>query len=107
MHLAATEVIYQDLTFYGHKGFSETNKEKWDVAMSLGEDGRKQIKGNNLEYYFSAIERSKRKNVWLSSKKEMTNGWPKLILLSLVKNQPIITANGFMFVNMKLTTGDR
>ena len=63
MHLAATEVIYQDLTFYNHKEFSETNKEKWNVAMSLGEEGRKQIKGNNLEYYLSALKEVREKTL--------------------------------------------
>jgi len=63
MHLAATEVIYQDLTFYGHEGFSETNKEKWNVPMSLGDEGRKQIKGNNLEYYLSALKEVREKTL--------------------------------------------
>lgn len=63
MHLAATEVIYQDLTFYGHNGFSETNKEKWNVAMSLGDEGRKQIKGHHLEYYLSALKEIREKTL--------------------------------------------
>ncbi|HTE12582.1 MAG TPA: hypothetical protein VK645_16480, partial [Chitinophagaceae bacterium] len=50
-HLAATETIYQDLTFYDLKDFSDANKKKWNVAMELGEEARKQIKANNLDYY--------------------------------------------------------
>lgn len=64
LHLAATEVIYQDLTFYGEKnGFSKENKKKWDVAMSLGEEGRKQIKGNDLNYYFNALAEVREKTL--------------------------------------------
>ena len=63
LHLAATDVIYQDKTFYGvPKGFSEANK-KWIVPMSLGEEARKQIKGNNLEYYLSALQEVREKTL--------------------------------------------
>jgi hypothetical protein len=51
MHLAATEVVYQDMTFHDLKDFSEANKAKWGVAMDLGEPARQQIKGNPLSYY--------------------------------------------------------
>ncbi|HEY0678697.1 MAG TPA: DinB family protein [Chitinophagaceae bacterium] len=56
LHLAATDVVYQDMTFNGIKGFSEENKKKWGVAMSLGEEAQKQIKGNNLDYYLTALK---------------------------------------------------
>jgi uncharacterized damage-inducible protein DinB len=55
MHLAATDVIYQDLTFNKLQDFSPENKTKWGVAMGLGDEGRKQIKGHNLDYYLSAL----------------------------------------------------
>jgi uncharacterized damage-inducible protein DinB len=55
MHLAATDVIYQDLTFNKLQDFSPENKTKWGVAMGLGDEGRKQIKGHNLDYYISAL----------------------------------------------------
>lgn len=76
MHLAATEVIYQDLTFHGLKDFSEVNKSKWNVAMKLEENAREQIKGNPLSYYKEAIdevravtkaEMKKRDDAWLLS----------------------------------------
>ena len=35
MHLAATDAIYQDLTFYSLKDFSPANKTKFGVAMEL------------------------------------------------------------------------
>lgn len=76
LHLAATEVIYQDLTFHNLKDFSEANKSKWTAAMELGETARKQIKGNPLSYYkdvFAEVrattkaEMKKRDDAWLLS----------------------------------------
>lgn len=56
MHLAATEVIYQDLTFNNLEDFTPENKTKWNVAMNLEEDARKLIKGNPLSYYKDAMD---------------------------------------------------
>ncbi len=56
LHLAATEVIYQDITFHGLEDLSDKNKAKWNVAMNLGEEARKEIKGNPLSYYKDAFE---------------------------------------------------
>jgi len=55
MHLAATDAVYQDLTFYGLQGFSPANKTRFSVAMELGDEGRKQIKGQDLNYYISIM----------------------------------------------------
>jgi uncharacterized damage-inducible protein DinB len=63
LHLAATEVVYQDLTFQNLKDFSDTNKEKWGVPMELGDEGRKQIKGHDLEYYLSALKEVREKTL--------------------------------------------
>lgn len=76
LHVAATEVIYQDITFHNLEEFSSENKSKWGVAMELGEEARKQIKGNPLSYYKEAIdgvrattkaEMKKRDDKWLLS----------------------------------------
>jgi uncharacterized damage-inducible protein DinB len=73
LHLAATDVLYQDKTFYGIKtGFSDANK-KWAVPMNLGEEGRKQIKGNNLDYYLSALQEVREKT--LSEFKKRDDKW--------------------------------
>ena len=77
------------------------------LAMSLGEEGRKQIKGHNLDYYLSEMRRQYGKNHWLNLKDAMTNGLPKWIHLSLAGSPPITTANGFMYANTKLITGDK
>ncbi len=76
MHLAATEVIYQDLTFRNLEDFTPENKKKWNIAMELGDDARKEIKGNPLSYYkdmFDEVrattkaEMKKRDDKWLLS----------------------------------------
>jgi Protein of unknown function (DUF664) len=74
MHVAATEVIYQDLTFKNLNDFSPANKEKWGVAMDLGKPAQEKIKGNPLSYYEEMMkearnatkaEMKKRDDVWL------------------------------------------
>ncbi len=74
MHLAATEVVYQDITFHELQDFSAANKSRWEVAMKLDENARNQIKGNPLSYYKDAFdevrattkaEMKKRDDKWL------------------------------------------
>jgi uncharacterized damage-inducible protein DinB len=74
LHIAAVEVIYQDMTFHDLQDFSSENKLKWNVAMELGNDAHTKIKGNNIQYYFEAmnevrnqtkLEMKKRDDVWL------------------------------------------
>jgi hypothetical protein len=75
-HLAATERYYQLHTFEDRKwgDFPETDKKKFDIAMNLGEEARKTIKGNNLEFYLGMLkevrentlkEFKKRDDAWL------------------------------------------
>lgn len=84
MHLAATEVIYQDITFHNLEDFSPTNKAKWNVAMKLEADARNQIKGNPLSYYKDALadvrattkaEMKKRDDAWLLSGETKDWNW--------------------------------
>jgi uncharacterized damage-inducible protein DinB len=76
MHLAATDRIYQVLTFEGGsvKELPASYKEKWGAAMDLGEPARKQIKGNSLDYYLNLLSETrehtfsefrKRDDAWL------------------------------------------
>lgn len=57
-HLAATERYYQIHTFEGKKwgDWSEVDKKRFSVASNLGNDARKTIKGNNLDYYLSILQ---------------------------------------------------
>ncbi len=86
LHLAATEVMYQDLTFNNLKDFSDTNKKKWSVPMNLGEEGRKQIKGNDLQYYLTALKEVREKT--LAELKKRDDKWFAEIDPSFFGNQP-------------------
>ena len=57
-HLAATERYYQIHTFEGKKwgDWSDQDKKRFDIAMNLGDEGRKTIKGNNLDYYLNILK---------------------------------------------------
>jgi len=84
LHLAATERFYQIHTFEGKKwgDWSEQDKKRFSIASGLGEEARKVIKGNNLDYYLSILkevrentikEFKKRDDKWLLSVDE---AWP-------------------------------
>jgi len=57
MHLAATDRLYQINTFEGNplKELPAAYKEKWAVAMDLGEPARKAIKGHDLDFYLNLL----------------------------------------------------
>lgn len=78
LHLAATERFYQIHTFEGKAwgDFSKEDLDQFEVAMNLGGEARKTIKGNNLEYYLDIMtevrentirEFKKRDDNWLLS----------------------------------------
>jgi uncharacterized damage-inducible protein DinB len=66
LHLAATDRIYQLLTFENvppkqvedHALFKD-----WKVAMQLGEPARSTIKGNKLDYYLDALEQTRARSL--------------------------------------------
>ncbi|MFK8054560.1 MAG: DinB family protein [Saprospiraceae bacterium] len=57
LHLTATERFYQLNSFHGHAwgNFPAADKDKYDVAMSLGKPARKKIIGNPLSYYLDEL----------------------------------------------------
>jgi len=57
LHLAACERYFQLNTFneMAWGTWSEEIKNEWDVPMHLGEKGREQIKGNDINYYLSKL----------------------------------------------------
>jgi hypothetical protein len=66
MHLAAVESIYQLTTFEGltqKQPPPEAFKQKWAVAMDLGEPARKAIKGNSLDYYLNILNETREKTL--------------------------------------------
>jgi len=86
LHLAATEVVYQDLTFHNLKGFSNENKKRWGVAMELGDNARKQIKGNNLDYYLNNLKEVRERT--LAEFKKRKDSWLAEVDPSFFNNQP-------------------
>lgn len=84
MHVAATEVVYQDITFKNLNDFSPANKEKWNIAMELGKPAQEKIKGNPLSYYKEMMnevrnatkaEMKKRDDAWLLSGETKEWNW--------------------------------
>jgi uncharacterized damage-inducible protein DinB len=65
LHLAATEVLYQRITF-GNENFDKLPADyeaKWGPAMNLGAAGRAQIKGHDVAYYQDAIREAREKTL--------------------------------------------
>ncbi len=76
LHLAATEVLYQRMTFNNEKfdKFPADYEAKWGAAMNLGDAGRSSIKGHDITFYQDSIrevrektlaELAKRNDAWL------------------------------------------
>lgn len=62
-HLAATDAFYHEHTFNGTSWgkWDKSLEEKFGVAMELGDAGRKQIKGHNLDFYTSLLQETREK----------------------------------------------
>ena len=76
MHLAATDRIYQINTFENvslGKDLPASCKEKWAVAMELGEPARKQIVGHDLDYYLNLLNETREKT--LSEFRKRDDSW--------------------------------
>ncbi|MGA8432712.1 MAG: DUF664 domain-containing protein [Candidatus Sulfotelmatobacter sp.] len=84
-HLAATDRIYQINTFEANplKDLPADYKEKFGVAMDLGEPARKAIKGHDLDFYLNLLNETrehtlaefrKRDDNWLMTV-DKTWGW--------------------------------
>lgn len=74
MHLGAVDKWYQVNSFEGRDEFTAAEKKLWDDGMSLGDNGRKNIKGREAKYYLDLItavrektlaEFRKRDDAWL------------------------------------------
>jgi uncharacterized damage-inducible protein DinB len=65
LHLAATEVLYQRITF-GNENFEKFPADydaKWGPAMNLGAAGRATIKGHDVAYYQDALREAREKTL--------------------------------------------
>jgi hypothetical protein len=85
-HLAATEVYYQANTFDGRKNFNDKESNKFGVAMSLGEEGRKQIKGHEIQYYVDILKSTRERT--LQEFKKRDDKWLMTVDPGFFMNQP-------------------
>lgn len=108
LHLAAADRIYQVNTFEGNplKDLPSSYKDKWGVAMELGEPARKTIKGHDLDYYLNLLSETreqtlaefrKRDDDWLLTV-DKTWGWG---------SDEQLLPSGSMSVNTSRTTTAR
>jgi hypothetical protein len=60
-HLAALDAIFHEVTFKGTEWgkWDEKFKEKFEIAMNLGEPARKTIKGNSLDFYLNLLQETR------------------------------------------------
>ena len=86
LHLAATEIFYRANTFEGRQDYNEEEKTKWGAAMSLGENGRKTIKGNDLNYYLDILKDTREKT--LNDFKKRDDKWLMAVDPEFFGNQP-------------------
>ncbi|WP_273568634.1 DinB family protein [Maribacter halichondriae] len=62
MHLAATEAIYQKLSFEGSE-FNKEEEEKWNTALNLGDKAREELKGKPIKYYLDLWDEVREKTL--------------------------------------------
>ncbi len=55
-HMAAVEYFYQVYTFEKRKDLNEEEMTRWGPALDLGEEGREQIRGNDVHFYLRQLE---------------------------------------------------
>lgn len=89
MHLGATEKFYQINTFDGRQDYNDEEKKVWGAAMSLGDDGRKNIKGKEVQHYIDAITSVRQKTLEEFKKKD--DKWLMAIDPEWSKEQPLNT----------------
>ncbi len=89
LHLGATDKFYQINTFEGRQEFNETEKKIWGVPMSLGDEGRKQIKGHEVKYYLDMINEVRQKTIEELRKKD--DKWLMAIDPEWSKERPLNT----------------
>lgn len=69
LHLGATDKFYQVNTFEG-RNLNESEQKLWQIPMSLGDEGRKSIKGHDVQYYLDLIGEVRQKTLEEFKKKD-------------------------------------
>jgi uncharacterized damage-inducible protein DinB len=70
LHLGATDKFYQINTFEGRQEFNAEEMKEWGDAMNLGDAGRKNIKGHEVQYYIDKITAVRTKTLAELKKKD-------------------------------------
>nr|WP_240633366.1 DinB family protein [Paenibacillus montanisoli] len=82
LHFAGVEYAYQVETFEGRELNAEELAE-WGAALDLGDAGRAEIKGHDLQFYLNKLEEVRRRTLelfktvddeWLYRQKEFSRG---------------------------------
>ena len=68
-HLAATEKWYQVYTFENRE-FNEAEKEKWDIALNLGDPARKLLVNEPIDYYLKIWDEVRKETLRLLKTKD-------------------------------------
>ena len=89
MHLGATDKIYQINTFEGRQEFNESEKKTWEIPMKLGDEGRKKIKGQEVNYYLDLINEVRQKTY--DELKKRDDKWLMAIDPEWSKERPLNT----------------
>jgi len=69
LHLAATEAYYQVYTFE-NRTWNKEEQKKWNVAMNLGDNGRKELQGKPIDYYLNIYNEVRAKTLKLLKTKD-------------------------------------
>ncbi|BCB02579.1 DinB family protein [Bacillus sp. KH172YL63] len=84
MHMAAIEYVHQVISFEG-RDLTEAELGKWGPALALGEEGRRTIKHQPVEYYIDELAEvrdrtlsclKQRNDQWLYEEGKWGNGVP-------------------------------
>lgn len=73
LHLGANDKYYQMNSFEGRDDFTDNEKKVWEAASNLGDEGRKVIKGHELNYYIDLITAVREKT--LAELKKKDDAW--------------------------------
>lgn len=81
-HIAAIEKVHQVISFE-NRDFNQEELVQWDSALALGEEARRDIKGNSLDYYLKQLAEVRKETLtqlktkddaWLYEQKTWPNG---------------------------------
>ena len=88
LHLAATERFYQVNTLEG-KTWDAKERTQWDVPLNLGEEARKSIRGQSLDFYLNVLGETRERTIAAFKKRD--DAW----LLAVDKDWPWGPTNNF------------